>query len=436
MRDIKTIIQKLIQLFSKGGKTVKNARVIPKNTKYAEQLKRIANWEHTDREMWEWWKRKLPQEQVKELKLIKQGKLTAEDLEKSWKEQLELIPKTTQMRVVKGIPFYEWELDEINRITDKLKKYLMSTDPPNRTISITSREFSVASKNVKHVMKQSKTGQKYVKTVVNKQQGPVIHKFKEGGQAVKIQLVTRDIAKQIYPGVSMTTNGWRRGYDIYLVWDNLNWVALNHNEALVMSNLKRVLTHEIAHVKDPASARSLKISSLKNYNTKAPFISDPKIALAKNAPSNWLKHYYYNQKEVLANLAPVLTTITDNTSKIVKQIGKKRTTAALNELQQWLATGTGPISNLSNDSRKILGYTSWHEKLFSTRPGSPHALLNQPVEDQITGFFNTFKTQNPAEYKKMINKMARQIEDLKVQVHWTRNLTPESVIKYKTILES
>jgi predicted RecB family nuclease len=144
----------------------------------------------------------------------------------------------------------------------------------------------------------------------------------------------------------------------------------------------------------------------------------------------------YNQKEIVANLAPVLTSITDNTSKIVKQIGKKRTTAALNELQQWLATGTGSISNLSNDSRKILGYTSWYQKLFRARPESPHVLFKQPVEDQITGFFNTFKTQNPAEYKKMINKMSRQVENLKVQVHWTRNLTPESIIKYKTILES
>jgi hypothetical protein len=432
MRNIKTILQKLIQLFSKGGKTVKNARVIPKNTKYAEQLKRIANWERTDREMWEWWNRKLPQEKVRDLKLIKQGKLTPEELERRWKAELNTLPKTKQMRVVQGIPFFEWELDEINRITDKLVKYLEK--PAKDTIVITTKEFSVSSKAVSRVTRQSKTGQKYVKTTADK--NPWIDKWNGQGQTVTIHLIPFYKAKQLRPNLTWSTNGWAKGTDIYLVWENFSLKTFKHNYDAMQSNLKRVLTHEIAHVKDPAIVRSSKLNLRSRYNPNAEYIADPTVALAKNAPQNWMKHYYYNQKEIVANLAPVLTSITDNTSKIVKQIGKKRTTAALNELQQWLATGTGPISNLSNDSRKILGYTSWYQKLFRARPESPHVLFKQPVEDQITGFFNTFKTQNPAEYKKMINKMSRQVENLKVQVHWTRNLTPESVIKYKTILES
>jgi hypothetical protein len=426
------LLRKLIQLFSKGGRTPRTARIIVKNPKFTQQLKTIVNWEQTDREMWEWWKRKTAQEQIKELKLIKQGKLTPEQLEQQWKAELNTLPKAKQMRVVQGIPFYEWELNEINRITDKLVKYLEK--PLKDTIVITTKEFSVSSKAVSRVTRQSKTGQKYVKTTADNK--PWVDKWNGQGQTVTIHLVPYNKAKQIRPNLTQSTNGWASGTDIYLVSENFSLNTFKYNYDAMQSNLKRVLTHEIAHVKDPAIVRSSKLSSASKYNPNAQYIPDPKVALAKNAPQNWLKHYYYNQMEVVANLAPVLTSITDNTSKIVKQIGKKRTTAALNELQQWLATGTGSVSNLSSDSRKILGYTSWYQKLFRAKPESPHVLFKQPVEDQITGFFNTFKTQNPAEYKKMINKMARQVENLKVQVHWTRNLTPESVIKYKTILES
>jgi hypothetical protein len=427
---MRLLLRKLIQLFSKGGRTPRTARIILKNPKYTQQLKRISNWERTDREMWEWWNRKLPQEKVRDLKLIKQGKLTPEELERSWKAELNTLPKAKQMRVVQGIPFYEWELNEINRITDKLVKYLEK--PAKDNIVITTKEFSVSSKAVSRVTRQSKTGQKYVKTTADKK--PWNSKWQGGGTPVTIHLIPFDKAKQIHPNMSYGTNGWATGTNIYLVWENFSLNTFKNNYDAMQSNLKRVLTHEIAHVKDPAIVRSSKLSLPSRYNPRAEYIADPTVALAKNAPQNWLKHYYYNQKEIVANLAPVLTSITDNTSKIVKQIGKKRTTAALNELQQWLAMGTGPVSNLSSDSRKILGYTSWYQKLFRARPESPHVLFKQPVEDQITGFFKTFKSQNPAEYKKMINKMSRQVEDLKKQVHWTRNLTPESVIKYKTIL--
>ena len=129
----------------------------------------------------------------------------------------------------------------------------------------------------------------------------------------------------------------------------------------------------------------------------------------------------------------MLTSITDATSTVVKKIGKKRTIAALDELQQWAATGTGPVKNLSSDSRKILGYTNWFQKMFKSIPELPSQLHLQPAEEQITGLFNSFK-RYPKEYKKLVNKLAVQLEDLKTQVKQTRNLTPESVIKYKVLL--
>jgi len=419
-------LQRLIKIFSNGEK-LKTGRIIARDVTYAEQLKQIASWERTDRSMWEWWRRKLPEEKVKELRLIKQGKLTPDDMKRQWKSQLNTLPKTKQMRVVKGIPFHEWELDEINRISKLLAKSLEK--PPKKPVVITTKEFVIADKLRWRSEKISKTGQKYTKTW-----GP--EDPWDYGQEIKIHLLTYDQAKQVRPGLTPSTNGWQLGPEIYLVWDNFSLKTFGYSSDTAYENLKRVLTHEVAHVKDPAIVRSSKLNAPSNYNPAAPYIEDPAVALAKNAPQNWLKHYYYNQKEIFANLAPVLTSITDATSKVVKQIGKKRTIAALGELQQWAATGTGSVKKLSSDSRKILGYTSWYQKLFKAMPEMPYALHVQPAEDQITGFFNTFKKQNPAEYKKMITKLANQLEDLKKQVYQTRNLTPESVIKYKTILES
>ena len=59
-------LQRLIKIFSNGEK-LKTGRIIARDVTYAEQLKQIASWERTDRSMWEWWRRKLPEEKVKEL---------------------------------------------------------------------------------------------------------------------------------------------------------------------------------------------------------------------------------------------------------------------------------------------------------------------------------------------------------------------------------
>jgi hypothetical protein len=93
----------------------------------------------------------------------------------------------------------------------------------------------------------------------------------------------------------------------------------------------------------------------------------------------------------------------------------------LNQLSQWAASGTTVRSfmkDLNAESVYIL-----------TGKRQPTTLNNPMLE-----FFNQFKTENPAEYKKVVNKLARQIESLKQQVKDTKNLTPESVIKLKTLI--
>ena len=54
--------------------------------------------------------------------------------------------------------------------------------------------------------------------------------------------------------------------------------------------------------------------------------------------------------------------------------------------------------------------------------------------NSVEAFFHEFKIENPAEHRKVLNKLARQIESLKQQVKDTKNLTPESIIKLKTLI--
>ena len=136
--------------------------------------------------------------------------------------------------------------------------------------------------------------------------------------------------------------------------------------------------------------------------------------------------------EIVANFAPIQKLITKNTETIVKRIGKQKTIKALDEIAQWLATGTPGVGYLSSDSLEILGRISSYKKLLKLQ--DPMSIFSNPELDTIQGFFTTFKQQNPAAYKQVINKTARQIEDLKGQVKRTRSLTPESIIKYEVLI--
>ena len=179
------------------------------------------------------------------------------------------------------------------------------------------------------------------------------------------------------------------------------------------------MTHEIAHIKDPSTVAAPKLRA--KYDVNAPFVRDIKVALSKKAAPNWTKNYFYHQFEILANLAPILSSMTSNTRIIVRLVGKKKTLAALDELSKWAASGTNVrsfMTELNADSIYIL--------TGSAKP----TVLNNPA----INFFNQFKGENPDAYRKVLNKLARQIESLKQQVKDTKNLTPESVIKLKTLI--
>ena len=116
--------------------------------------------------------------------------------------------------------------------------------------------------------------------------------------------------------------------------------------------------------------------------------------------------------------------MTSNTARIVRSAGKKQTLKALDELIIWAQFGTKFIT-MSELSRK-LSLTA----TYILTGSAPGAAANVTT----VRFFDNFKIQNPAEYRKVIEKLAKQLMALKVQVAATKNLTPESVIKLKTLI--
>ena len=54
MKSIRQLIEKLILLFTRGGK-LKNGTSVVKNLSYTSQLKAITNWERTNTQVFKLW---------------------------------------------------------------------------------------------------------------------------------------------------------------------------------------------------------------------------------------------------------------------------------------------------------------------------------------------------------------------------------------------
>ena len=435
---MRRFLQRLIKLFSNGEK-LKTGRYIAQDLRYASELKRIANWERTSPEVYEMWSLLSKEQRVEYLRDIKQRKLTSVELEQRLNKQLNKTAAASSLdfKIKAGIPFAAQELKEIDRITNEIIKTVEKggVHQVGRHYKWESDNFLKLRKDWDTAWKQiqkftSKTGQAYEKHVGNP--------FSPKGTRLNIHVVTRDVGKSIRPDLRPTINGWAKDNDVYIVQDVILLSNFNGNAAEQRKVIQNLLTHEIAHAKDPRTTFSLKSYSNTNPKSKtayisgAPYIPNPEYALSKKSGPNWLKNYYFHDIEIVANFAPIQKLITKNTETIVKRIGKQKTIKALDEIAQWLATGTPGVGYLSSDSLEILGRISSYKKLLKLQ--DPMSIFSNPELDTIQGFFTTFKQQNPKAYKQVINKTARQIEDLKGQVKRTRSLTPESIIKYEVLI--
>ena len=433
-------LRRLIKLFSNGGKS-KSGRYIAQDLRYASELKQIGNWERTRPEVYEYWSQLSKEQRGKYLRDIKQRKLTSVELKQRLNKQLNKTAAASSLdfKIKKGIPFAAQELKEIDRITNEIIKTVakgkINQVGQHNTWSSDNflklrKDWDTAARQIRQF--KSKTGQDYQKHVGNP--------FLPIGTKFNVHVVTKDVAKQIYPSLPEGSAGWAdlASEGMYIVQDYILLSNFNGNSAAQRNYIIDVITHEVAHAKDPRLTFSLKThthlnpKSKNTYDPHAPYIPNAEYALSKKSGKNWLKNYYFHDIEIVALFAPILKLITKNTETIVKRIGKQKTIKALDEIAQWLATGTPSVGYLSADSLEILGRTSSYKKLLKLQ--DPMSIFSNPELDTIQGFFTTFKQQNPKAYKQVINKTARQIEDLKGQVKRTRSLTPESIIKYKVLI--
>ena len=424
------ILQFLISLFTRGGKT-KNGSIIVKDFAYATKLKTISNWQYTDPGLYKTWQVFPKKQQISYLQQIKQGKMTPEQLEKQIQAYEDMIaPAKINFTVKHGIKFAENELLAINTTTERLANMINNKENlakyPEGFNMILPTEFTVRSPTVGLKNLYGKDG---LPNVI----GSSKMKFPEGEayrQAkVTVHVVPYDHAKKLFPGIKKTWKGFTPGdahsTEFYLIWDHYTQVN-SGTWAAQLADIKNTMTHEIAHIKDPSRVAAPKLRA--KYDANAPYVADINVALSKKAAPNWKKNYYYHQWEVAANLAPVLEKITSNTKNILRHAGKKKTLAALDTLSKWAASGTN------------VTFKTW-----SAIPGNFTNKLDTTATYILTGnhfdlgnsveaFFHEFKIENPAEHRKVLNKLARQIESLKQQVKDTKNLTPESIIKLKTLI--
>ena len=413
-------LQSLISLFKTGGKT-KNGTIIIKDLLYTNQLKTIANWQYNDAHLLTRWMVQPKSLQIEYLRQLKQRKLTIPQLEKILRaEGSVLYPQPRINFTVKhGIKFAENELSAIDRVSEQLANMLNNKEnlikyPEGFNMTMQTL-FTVRSPGATispMQIRRDPSGQR--RPMSGKSGFPQGEAFRSA--KIKVHVVPYDHAKKIYPGIKKTTRGWDPGTsgstDFYLVWEQFSLDALKTWSAQ-LADIKKVMTHEIAHIKDPSVVVSPKLNS--KYDSNAPYVGDTKIALSKKAAPNWKKNYYYHQFEVAANLAPVLAKITNNTKNILRHAGKKKTLAALDELTKWAAYGS--------DSHKWI-VPGGKVKRFVLDPTATYILtgthMESPLWGTIENFFTHFRTENPAEYRKVLNKLARQLESLKKQVKDTR----------------
>jgi len=431
---IGVLIQRLISLFTLGGKR-KNGSLIVKDLAYATKLKTITNWQYTNPALYKTWLVFPKKQQISYLRQIRQGKMTTDQLEKQIQAYEDIIsPAKFNFTVKYGIKFSAEELSAINNVAERLANAINNKENmlryPNGFNITLPTEFTIRSSKATRgpiQMRREPGSGKYKPTPSNMA-------FPEGiatEQAkITVHVLPYAYAKKINPKLSGFTKGWaptRPGStEFYLVREHYS-ITLSGGGPNQLADIKEVLEHETAHIKDPATVASPKLRA--KYDARAPNIDDPIIALAKKAPRNYKKNYYYHQYEIAANLAPVLAKITNNTQNILKYVGKKQTLAALDQLSKWAASGTNVTFN------------AW-----SMIPGNFTNNLDTTATYILTGnhfnmgannvevFFHEFKIENPTEHRKVLNKLARQIEALKQQVKDTKNLTPESVIKLKTLI--
>jgi hypothetical protein len=243
----------------------------------------------------------------------------------------------------------------------------------------------------------SKTLQKYTKQVPGERMTT---------RDVKVHMIPMGKAKKITGGNSP---GWVQNDEIYIVPERI----VDKYGRINKQDFKSILTHELAHMKDPALVRSPKLR--KSYNPMAgkPWTMKPD---AKDPKQNWFKNYYFHDFEQAAIRPQALEQITYGTRRLSKYLGKKETLKVLDDAIKYFSTRD--------------------EKYWTTEVGE---LIFGPsrskfgTNDYISAFFNSLSAHNNPGYKKLVSAIVKQLSANKREVSRMRNIA-DGIIKLKDLL--
>ena len=336
---------------------------------------------------------------------LKKGTATAKDVFEELQQKI--APGVENFKIVKGVAFSNIELQQLNKLIAELANGGL----------VAGKTFTL--KNIRKAVKPT-SGRAFSSLKNKAQQYTKINDKHQYSYAdIQVHVISAEEAVTKYKQ-SKNTQGFVRTPpgEIYLVAEELH----HYNPKTRYDRIDSTLTHELAHIKDPATRRSSKLRTSYNTNAEIPTAQSAEL-MKKNAKVNWWKNYYFHQFEVVANNAPILKTVTQETQEVVKTAGKAKTLDALNEISRWLSTGTPATYKFKNpECTKILGYRKIE---FGVK-------ADRDKLQSINMYINQFQRLNPAGYTKLVNLLARQVEALKQQVKDTKYLTPESKKHTKT----
>lgn len=330
------------------------------------------------------------------------GKYTYQDI----KQMAEKKFAAQGLGITAGIKFTPAELQSIDRITDDVFE-LTSKGSPEDWYEVYFKTYNIENVTIRapyaaryEFPSPTNIGQKHTKIL------PGQPRFLTG-QNVKVHMVTISRAEALGGGSYL---GWVDGAnEIYIVPEKFMTRSGKFNK----QKFKSTLTHELAHLKDPATKQSKKLRSTYDPDAGQDWTFNPDV---KNPKKNWFKNYYFHNFEQSAMRAESLEQIVYSTNKLAKTAGKKKTLKVLDDAITFFATENPKY--FTDDVQKLL---------FSDKM----SMFGQN-QDAVT-LFNTLSANSPKQYKTLVSQIVKQLRSNKSEVLKMKNIA-DGVIKLKDLL--
>jgi hypothetical protein len=251
------------------------------------------------------------------------GKYTYQDI----KQMAEKKFAAQGIGITAGIKFTPAELQSLDQITDDVVN-LTSTGAPETWNKLYFKTYNIKNANVRapyaaryEFPSPTNVGQKHIK-IYHGQERMII-------QDVKVHMATLSRADAL--GMAYA-RGWATpAGEIYMVPEKF----ITRSGKFDKQQFKSVLTHELAHIKDPALKQSPKLTKTYDPNAGKAWTFNPDT---KNPKKNWFKNYYFHDFEQSALRPQALEQIVYGTNKLAKTVGKKKTLKVLDDAINFFAT--------------------------------------------------------------------------------------------------